>query len=58
MNEIPAKTETFETEPSRRPLPPLRKGYCPWKESGPDGNRTCRFLAGHDGDCDMQPVTP
>lgn len=41
-----------------RPLPELVDGYCPVKECGPDGDRICMHLEGHDGDCDMQEVRP
>lgn len=41
-----------------RPLPPHVDGRCPWKESGPDGDRICVLSEHHDGDCDMRTVTP
>lgn len=39
-------------------LPLLVEGWCPWKESGPHGDRVCAHLEGHDGDCDMREVLP
>lgn len=52
------RAEQFENPPLDRPLPEIVDGYCPWKESGPDGDRICVLLEGHDGDCDMQQVEP
>lgn len=52
------RTEQFTGPVPDRPLPPLIEDRCPWKESGPDGDRICRLPEGHDGDCDMQQVAP
>ncbi|MEU8469546.1 hypothetical protein AB0F30_16755 [Streptomyces sp. NPDC029006] len=51
------RTEQFTGDLPDRPLPPLVDGWCPWKESGPDGDRICMLPQGHDGDCEMQEVS-